>query len=200
MMKTLMVTALAAICPLFAQTSLTVYVHDHAQVNPELVQAAEVRAATVLKDAGVTVHWKNCASANDCQDAAEPLRVVVVLENNPAPGLKSNALGQAFTSSAVNSSASARVFVEPVLRQAAKSTTSPENMLGYTMTHEIAHLLAGPAHQSWGLMDKRWSTQATAQVRSGSLRFDKSAAAALKSGADERIAAQRSGQVTAGLE
>ena len=114
--------------------------------------------------------------------------------------MKSTALGQTLIARADNHSAFARVFVEPVLRQAATSDITPENMLGYTMTHEIAHLLAGPAHQSWGLMDKRWSTQATAQVRSGSLRFDRDAASALRSGADERIAAQSGGQVAAGLE
>lgn len=196
----LVVSLVAGAWPGFGQARLTAYVYDYAHTSPELVRAAEDRASKVLDQAGVSVEWRNCRLPDDCQGALQPVEVVVTLETKPRPGLPAGALGQSLLTGDDVYAAYSRVFVEPVIRRAIIANMAPEYLLGYTLTHEIAHLVIGPAHTPYGLMRGRWSAEEESRIRTGSLHFAKNESAALRIGMTQRIASARGATSVAGLK
>jgi hypothetical protein len=184
----------------FGQARLTAFVYDYSHSDKDLIKAAEERASAVLNQAGMFVDWKNCWLPDDCEGTLKAVDVVVTLESKPRLGLPVGALGQSLLAGDDVYSAYARVFVQPIMNRAATANIRPEYLLGYTMTHEIAHLVLGPAHSAYGLMRKRWSAEEEGRIRAGSLRFAKDESAALRLGMSGRLASARGATSVAGLK
>jgi len=194
------VSLVAPAYPAFGQGRLTVFVYDYSHSRPELIRAAEDRASTVISQTGVFVDWRNCSFPDDCQGGLKPIDVVLTLESKPRRGLPQGALGQSLLTGDDSYSAYARIFVAPILGRAETASVPPDYLLGYTMIHEIAHLVLGPEHAPWGLMRKRWGPDEEARIRNGSLRFSKDESTALRLGMSERIASARGATSLAGLK
>ena len=185
---TAVVSLLICACPGYGQTRLTAYVYDYSHTQPDLLERSEKVAAKVFGEAGVAVEWRNCALAEDCKGILQPLDVVLCLESESRRGLPNGALGQSLLPGDENYAAYSRVFVGPVMRRAQAANMTPEYLLAYTISHEIAHLLIGGTHTPYGLMRQRWSADEESRMRVGSLRFDRSEASVMRSRMSERVA------------
>lgn len=186
-------------CSIEGQTRLTAYVYDYSHLQPDLIKRAEAVATKVLGDAGVAAEWRNCGEADDCKGTLEPMEIVVCFEPEARAGLAGGALGQSLLPGDDVYAAYARVFAGPVVRRAEAASMPSEQLLGYTMSHEIAHLLIGGAHTPFGLMRQRWTKEEEGRIRVGSLRFDKNEAVALRSRMFERLATARGATAVAGV-
>jgi hypothetical protein len=141
------------------------------------VAAARTLAADVYREIGVEIDWVigmgetgqdppargvwrriviNPSAAEAFPQAVADMRVVGIAPRGPRePGRV------------------AYVFYEAVVNAARRWGTPVSSMLGYTIVHELAHLLLpGEGHDNTGVMRKRWGLDDLHQIRRRALMFD----------------------------
>lgn len=145
---------------------VSVRVYDTARLRPAVMNDALDGAAEIFRAVGVTVTWIPC-SAREAADARcrVPLgdgEVAVRFVRLPPPAWQTGnvPLADSLIDRRLRSGVLATVYVDRVAAFAATSRTGVGVLLGRTVAHEIAHLLAGTDHHdASGLMRPVWTAQ-----------------------------------------
>jgi hypothetical protein len=137
------------------------------------VRKAESEAVFVFRPADIVVGWPDCE--NSAAPAPGTPRFVIRLRDDLVPRfggeLSLHAMGRAFVSGGEGYIAD--VYYPAI--QALSETSQPGvgSLIGYTIAHEIGHLLLGPEHRPRGIMRARWGQDELRALAQRSLGFDK---------------------------
>jgi hypothetical protein len=160
---------------------------DYAGVEARPLTDAVRVAKSVLGQAGLQTHWRDCTAVDGpgaCADEAASRAVVLKLFGRgqtrvlaPSP----DALGVALLPKREGERLVAIVFVEEATAQGRRSSVPLHVVLAHTMAHELGHLLLGTAeHAATGLMQARWSSRDLAHAARGQLRFSEQESSRLR--------------------
>jgi hypothetical protein len=167
---------------------VVVRIGNYAGVEARSLTDAVRVAQSVLGQAGVQTHWRDCTAVDGyfpCADGAASRAVLAVKLFGrgqtrvlaPSP----DALGVALLPRQEGEGLVAIVFVEEVKVQAWRANVPLPVVLGHTMAHEVGHLLLGTAeHAPAGLMQARWSSGDLAHAARGQLRFSEEESSRLR--------------------
>jgi hypothetical protein len=156
-----------------AAERMEILVCNSANLPQYLLTKAETEADLVFQPADIEVLWSGC------ENAVAPPRImprfVIRLRNDVAPRftgeLSLHAMGRAFVSNGEGYIAD--VYYPAIQVLSETSQAGPGSLLGYTIAHEIGHLLLGPGHRPRGIMRGRWGQDEFLALAQRSLSFDK---------------------------
>lgn len=156
-----------------AADRMEVMICNSAEVQDYVLTKAETEAGFVFQSAGIEVQWSACQNAT-LQKHDTP-RFVIRLRGDLVPRfggeLSLHALGRAFVSDGEGYIAD--VYYPAVEALSKTSQAGTASLIGYTIAHEIGHLLLGPGHKPHGIMRARWSQDELFALAQRSLGFDK---------------------------
>jgi len=140
------------------------------------IEYAENQAAYVFRAADVEIHWMSCGVELPTPDARiRPGFIVRVLAGGPfakADPVSLDPIGRAFMN------AGGFGFQADAYYGAIRDVKSlypgvgSDQLLGYTIVHELGHLLIGPGHRPNGIMRAAWSRKEVVALSRGLLKFD----------------------------
>jgi len=138
---------------------LNVAVCNLGDIPAAVIEHAETDAAYVFRAMDVEIRWLSCAEMN-VEDARMRTDFIVRVRaggNLTTPGLASlDLMGRAFLNSE-GAGFIADIYyarIQELTRQFPMA--SSDRVLGYTMAHELGHLLIGPGHRANGIMRGPW--------------------------------------------
>jgi hypothetical protein len=154
---------------------------DH--IPDTAIEHAENQAVYVFRAADVEIHWMSCGVELPTPDARmRPGFIVRVLAGGPfakADPVSLDPIGRAFMN------ASGFGFLADAYYGAIRDVKSlypgvaSDQLLGYTIVHELGHLLIGPGHRPNGIMRAAWSRKEVVALSRGLLQFDDAERAAI---------------------
>jgi hypothetical protein len=154
---------------------IKVYVENRGELTKGTIVNAEAVVDAVLAKAGVAAEWHNQGAPDAGQVRRERAIVVRVLART-AEGYHPGALAEAF----LNEGVEIHVFGDRLM---SKPRQLLQVILGYVLTHEIAHLLEGVArHSEGGIMKSHWGPKDHDEMRFGRLAFEPEDLALIRSG------------------
>jgi hypothetical protein len=132
-----------------------------------VIERAQGEAAHVFQPMDVKIHWIECTAVTSKDPAARPDFILRLL-----PG------GQIAKSSVVSPEAMGRALIDQsddgymldayygAIQQLSLlyPLASEGQVLGYTIAHELGHLLIGPGHRSDGIMRASWGRNEVAAI------------------------------------
>jgi hypothetical protein len=157
--------------------SLTVAVHNHADVSTSTLAEAERTASLIFKKTGVEVEFVNCdagfqAGQRDpsCQVTKFPDHLQLALAQR-SRNLTDSIFGVSYLGDD-GSGCYSNVFLGPAEELHERVHVGLGALLGHVMAHEIAHLLLGTnAHSPLGIMRAHWDERDLANISRGQLLF-----------------------------
>jgi hypothetical protein len=182
-------------------STLQIYVYNHAGVPPKLLLSAEQRTAKVLRLAGIETVWLGCRTADspgkDCSGLLSADDLVVRIVHNTCR-LNDDVFGTAFLNEEGDGKY-ANVFYDRLTSLERDWIISPIALLGDVMAHEIGHLLLGNnSHSARGIMRAVWDDDQIRKAERGELSFSDAESrrievkvAALKRRSSEQLASAR---------
>jgi hypothetical protein len=148
-----------------AADRMEVMICNSAEVQDYVLTKAETEAGFVFQSAG----------QNATLQKHDTPRFVIRLRDDLVPRfggeLSLHALGRAFVSDGEGYIAD--VYYPAVEALSKTSQAGTASLIGYTIAHEIGHLLLGPGHKPHGIMRARWSQDELFALAQRSLGFDK---------------------------
>jgi hypothetical protein len=185
--------------------TITVRIHNFAQVPADTLSQAELIASRVFREAGIELAWLDCpiTSAEPGQDpdclqsssAMLRLRILPHLAPQASDSLGKGALGFAVTVPRPEHGYLASVYYDRARQQAEKLALRTWQILGFAIAHEIGHLLLGPeSHSRSGLMRGKWDKDAMSWGVRGALLLSQEEAAAIRTDVAARLSAARQSQ------
>jgi hypothetical protein len=162
-------------------------------VGKSTLRWAEVQADQIMRKAGVTAEWADCAEARSdrsnegvCPERSDPNLFVIGIRGDNAPGSSSrSALGFAMSRIRFNHA----VVLYPRIIQVVRANADQldeRTLLAHVMAHELAHLLfASPTHGE-GIMRANWSRREFKMMTERTLLFTSRQAHNLKRALQER--------------
>jgi hypothetical protein len=158
--------------------SLTILLHDYAEVGQSALQRAQTQAARILRSAGIETKWVNCPGSGErppeCHES--PAATELVLHLLPAGttrrDMQPGALGFAVPPEPGSFGSYGGVMYDRVerLRSPIVSTSV---VLGHAIAHELGHLLLGPdRHAAAGIMKSEWHRKELTRAAQGTLVFE----------------------------
>jgi hypothetical protein len=184
-----------------APVLLTVSIFNDAGVPASVLRQAEVRARTVLMDAGVSLTWLDCGVPGQrrtelgCQAIAFPTHFSVRLVAG-RKAVSDDTFGQSYLNERGEGNY-ANVYVTPLSSARALSVIKEGDLLGYVVAHELGHLLLGKeSHSAGGLMRARWEVAELQEGARGKLLFSRGEAEEIRG--RYLAAAARAGILVAG--
>ena len=142
-----------------SQVTLNVAVCDLGGIPASVIEHAERDAAYVFRAMDVEIHWLSCAEMNveDARMRTDFIIRVRVGGSVTTPGLASlDLMGRTFLN-AEGAGYIADIYyarIQELTRQ--YPFASSDRVLGYTMAHELGHLLIGAGHGATGIMRGPW--------------------------------------------
>lgn len=162
---------------------MSVAVCNVGELPAQVIERAEAEAAYVFQSMGVEVRWTRCGAEVDAQDVRlRPDFIIRVRVGGhlPKAGPTSlEAMGRAFMN--VDGAGNrADVYYGAVrdLTQLDPIATA-DQVMGYTMAHELGHLLIGPGHRPNGLMRSALSKKELEELNRRHLTFNEAEQAAI---------------------
>ncbi len=157
---------------------ITVRVFNYANVGKRTLAGAKKHAREVLSRAEVNIRWLDCLTSlaemktnTACRGRPAPTELVIRIaprSQNPRCPLGFAALPEEKGKLATHAS----VFYEAAENLAAGYSASNAQMLGYTLAHEIGHLLLGEgSHAGKGIMRTPWRKPEMERAAEGRLGF-----------------------------
>jgi hypothetical protein len=147
----------------FAGERMDVTVCNVDHIPDTAIEHAENQAVYVFRAADVEIHWMSCGVELPTPDARmRPGFIVRVLAGGPfakADPVSLDPIGRAFMN------ASGFGFLADAYYGAIRDVKSlypgvaSDQLLGYTIVHELGHLLIGPGHRPNGIMRAAWSRE-----------------------------------------
>jgi len=158
-----------------AHPAITVQVYNSALVAPDLLADAEADVTRIFRTAGITVFWLNCppsgseAAANAICIEPSPLNRLSIRINVEMPGdLPETSFGVAFTDTGIY----ATIYYPRVQQYAKRGIVTQPQIMSHAISHEIGHLLLGPAaHARVGIMRGTWTSADLHSIAMGALLF-----------------------------
>ena len=150
---------------------LRLLVHASGTASAETVIGARETVARIYRELGVAVEW---IRVDEGVAPERPGTLAIHLLIRPtAAGISSNAAAWARALTAPHQNdGTILVFFDRVVRGAHRYKQPPGVLLGYTLAHEIGHiLLPFPAHAATGIMRADWDGDDIRCLASGSLTF-----------------------------
>jgi hypothetical protein len=143
--------------------SLVVHLYDAFGVPGDHLDRARMNVDRILKDAGVTVVWRQCPCPAPVGTGQLVELVVRIIASSPSTEPAS--LGFSYVDVRHKSGTLATVFPDRVRALAAAADQDDDGqLLGRAIAHELTHLLVGTRdHDLHGLMRGRWTTRELAR-------------------------------------
>lgn len=156
-----MLLAVLSAASSFAGEKMEVAICDAAHLPNYLISEAEREVSFVFQAAAIDVIWLDCEAATAGTRTDSHPKFIIRLRQDRvrayAGDLSLHAMGRAFVSSE-GAGYLADVYY-PAIQDFAQSSQAKESWLvGYTISHELGHLLLGPGHRAHGIMRTGWST------------------------------------------
>jgi hypothetical protein len=160
-------------------SAITVLLYDHIGVPLTVLDEATQVVTSVYGRADVTIAWKTCLSLqtgrrmlDDCRRDLHGDELVVRMTrpaNSPQWNVRSSALGVAVVLDGATGFY-VSVYYSRVKDLAESQRVRPGLVLGYTIAHEVGHLLLrSTAHSPLGLMRSGWDSESRKQAERGRL-------------------------------
>jgi hypothetical protein len=130
---------------------------------------ARRRAANILRQAGISVSWRECGSfpgatgktSPECREPLQANEVILRIGLAGSTDLESRAraaLGESLIDVAGCGGRFSTIYADRVAAMARLAGVDTTDVLAFAVAHEIGHLLLGtPAHAERGLMRALWS-------------------------------------------
>ena len=142
------------------QHSLTVQLLNLAGVKATELKKAIAEASWIFNKAGVNLNWVHCGSEGSdpkeeaaCPDSEDPLVFSLGLVTKAPDFLRDTGMGFALVYSGKRNHAGVLYPRVAALARSHSSIVGTDQVLAYTMVHEIAHLILGStAHGATGIM------------------------------------------------
>jgi hypothetical protein len=144
----------AASSALEADARLTVHLQDAARIGATAITPAAEEAARIFEAAGVTTTWIDQPRADNPDESAMNVTVVLLDRVKSATMISALKLGPSVLGTADVPSRCAYVFYERIVEQTAWTNTE-SLLLGKVIAHEVGHLLLDPGHSRSGIMQAR---------------------------------------------
>ena len=199
---TLLISGLLSAVAAFAGEHMTVAVCNLGELPAQAIERAEAEAAYVFQSMDVEVRWTGCGAEVDAADARmRPDFIVRVRVGGhlPKAGATSlEAMGRAFMN--VDGTGNMADVYYGAIRELANlyPVAGSEQLMGYTMAHELGHLLIGAGHRPNGLMRAALSKKELEALNRRHLKFNEAEQAAIlhklqsrAAGADEGVGNER---------
>jgi hypothetical protein len=152
---------------------ITVVVYNDAAVPARLIESAREVVASIYRDVGVAIIWKD---HSDPAPSAAELFVRLVRHSLNLPG---EDFGIAFVGSD-GQGVQADIFYSGIERLTNNTVANSAQIMGHVMAHELGHLLLGMnSHSNFGVMQAHWTDQQLRLMSKGVLKFDKHQAKAI---------------------
>ena len=183
MKRTLLISGLLSAVAAFAGEHMTVAVCNLGELPAQAIERAEAEAAYVFQSMDVEVRWTGCGAEVDAADARmRPDFIVRVRVGGhlPKAGATSlEAMGRAFMN--VDGTGNMADVYYGAIRELANlyPVAGSEQLMGYTMAHELGHLLIGAGHRPNGLMRAALSKKELEALNRRHLKFNEAEQAAI---------------------
>jgi hypothetical protein len=165
---------------------------NSAGVSEYVLARAETEAGLVFQKADIDVKWSDCQSGL-AQPHDSPW-FVIRLRADRVPHLMGelslHAMGRAFVSESedhVREGYIADVYYQAVRVLSETTQTGMAPLIGYTIAHEIGHLLLGPGHRAHGIMRATWGQDELRSLSQRYLGFDKEDRIGLREGLRQNL-------------
>ena len=171
---------------------VTIQIHDYWHVSAESLARARAIVTAAYAHIGVRTEWLGVVPQNEKHPGAtthgSPLRVplaqVTVIILTPTMAARGHVEEGALGFAAVPVEGMGRIayaIYDRVRDTAARAAMSEDDLLGFVMTHEIAHLLLPPAsHTQTGLMRGHWNVRDLQQIDVLTLGFSPEEASGIR--------------------
>ncbi len=160
--------------------TIALHVYDYAQVEEKDLARARDEVSRVLQRIGIEAAWLNCPvpgmerqNAQECRSTAGAL-VLRILPRAMAEraGRDKGSLGFAQLADDGAPTYEASVFYHLVASRAVELRCARGVILGYTLAHEIGHLLLGTnSHAPDGIMRAHWTEEELRLASAGRVSF-----------------------------
>jgi len=174
MRSRLLISGLSSVVAAFAGEHMTVAACNLGELPATVIEHAEAEAAYVFRAIDVEIHWTNCGAEVGAKDARmRPdfiIRVVGRHITKGGPWVRWM-LGQAFMD-AGGAGVMADVYygtIEELVHL--YPVAGGDQVLGYSMAHELGHLLIGPGHPRKGIMQAPWGKKELDAINRSQLQF-----------------------------
>jgi len=171
------------LAPAFGAEHMSVAVCNIGDLPAQVIERAEAEAGYVFQSMDVEVRWTGCGAEVDAADARlRPDFIVRVRVGGhlPKAGATSlEAMGRAFMN--VDGTGNMADVYYGAIRELANlyPVAGSEQLMGYTMAHELGHLLIGAGHRPNGLMRAALSKKELEALNRRHLKFNEAEQAAI---------------------
>jgi hypothetical protein len=179
----LLISVLFSTTAAFAGEHMSVAVCNIGELPAQAIEHAEAEAAYVFESMGVEIRWTNCGAEVDAQDAhTRPDFIVRVRVGGHLPKADATsleAMGRAFMN--VDGTGNMADVYYGAIRELTllDPVAGADQVMGYTMAHELGHLLIGAGHRPNGLMRSALSKKELDALNHRHLKFNEDEQAAI---------------------
>ena len=184
----------------FAGETVNVAICNLSQVPATVLKHAEAEAAYVFQSMDVEIRWMDCGAEVGAADARMRPDFIVRVQAGghitKAGSVSLDAMGRAFMDAAGYG------FMVDTYYGAIRDLTTlfpfagSDQLLGYTMAHELGHLLIGAGHRPNGIMRASWSKPELDALNHRRLKFNDWERAAIM----QKLAARRTASAANALK
>jgi hypothetical protein len=183
MKRNLLIPMLFSAVAAFAGERMTVAVCNVGELPAQAIEHAEAEAAYVFQSMGVEIQWTNCGAEVDAADARmRPDCIVRVRVGGHLPkagDTSLEAMGRAFMN--VDGVGNMADVYYGAIRELTllDPVAGADQVMGYTMAHELGHLLIGAGHRPNGIMRAALSKKELDAINRRHLKFNEEEQAAI---------------------
>jgi len=183
MKSQLLISGLLSAVAVVAGEHMTVAVCNIGELPVSAIENAEAEAAYVFQSMDVEIRWTSCGAEVDAADARmRPDFIVRVRVGGhlPKAGATSlEAMGRAFMN--VDGTGNMADVYYGAIRELTllDPVAGADQVMGYTMAHELGHLLIGAGHRPSGLMRAALSKKELEALNRRHLKFNEAEQAAI---------------------
>ena len=171
----LLISGLFSVVAALAGEHMTVATCNVGELPATVIEHAEAEAAYVFRAMDVEIHWTDCGAEVGAKDALMGPDFIIRMRvgshiTKAGPWLRWM-LGQAFLD-ARGAGVMADVYygtIEELLHL--YPVAGGDQVLGYSMAHELGHLLIGPGHPRKGIMQAPWGKKELDAINRSQLQF-----------------------------
>jgi hypothetical protein len=150
---------------------VTVHIHNEAKVAGAALRDALDVAKRAFREARVPARWVTCPGES-CSASGE-LIYELVIANSRAEAASSSTFAMGYSLIVAGQApVYAKVLLPRVMQYAEFADVRVSTVLGYSIAHEVAHLiLRSNSHGNFGIMKARWSRSDARLLGDNRLKF-----------------------------